>query len=121
MVEFTLVGILALAYVGMGLPLALRKVKRNYSYGFRLPKHAMNDDEIWYLVNELGGKHMVVTGIILFVLAVLLLVFQGKLMVVKPVLLLTLVVSMGGILFTWAKCKALTNSLADSKGLKRKK
>ena len=53
---------LLILYVGSGLlliilavPLIQRRVPPNIWYGFRLPQ-TLNDPEIWYAVNEYGGR-----------------------------------------------------------------
>ena len=53
--------------IGLGVPLARRRVPRNRWYGFRLGA-ALRDDEIWYAVNERSGRHLVVLGLTLMLL-----------------------------------------------------
>ena len=52
---------LGLFQVGIAVPLALRRVKRNYIYGVRLPK-TLSDDAIWYDANEYGGWQLLWSG-----------------------------------------------------------
>lgn len=53
--------------IGLGVPLARRRVPRNRWYGFRLGA-ALRDDEIWYAVNERSGRHLVILGLALMAL-----------------------------------------------------
>ena len=52
---------LGLLQVGIAVPLALWRVKRNYVYGVRLPK-TLSDDAIWYHANEYGGWQLIWSG-----------------------------------------------------------
>jgi len=60
---------LGLFQVGIAVPLALRKVKRNYIYGIRLPK-TLRDDAIWYDANEYGGRQLLWSGVASVILTV---------------------------------------------------
>lgn len=51
----------ALVFVGLVIPLILRRVPPNRFYGFRTPK-TMGDSEIWYPVNRLTGIWLVCEG-----------------------------------------------------------
>ena len=51
----------------VGLPLALKRIKPNGTYGFRTSK-TLADPEVWYSVNTIGGISFVITGIISIVL-----------------------------------------------------
>ena len=53
---------LGLLQVGIAVPLALRRVKRNYIYGVRLPK-TLSNDAIWYDANEYGGRQLLWSGL----------------------------------------------------------
>jgi len=55
------IGIVGLLFIGLGIPLILRKVPPNHWYGFRLSKRVYEPD-IWYPLNEYGGKLMVLIG-----------------------------------------------------------
>ena len=61
---------LGLLQVGIAVPLALRRVKRNYVYGVRLPK-TLRDDAIWYDANEYGGWQLLWSGTASVVLTVI--------------------------------------------------
>lgn len=68
MIVYVFAGILTSA---VSLPMINRKVKRNYWYGFRLPK-TLSSDEIWYPANEFAGKLLFVAGVITTVAAIVL-------------------------------------------------
>ena len=60
-------------YIGSGLlliilavPLIQRRVPPNIWYGFRIPQ-TLNDPEIWYAVNEYGGRGLLWVGVITIV------------------------------------------------------
>ena len=50
-------------FVVLGIPLALRMVPPNRWYGVRTAETLSNSD-VWYSVNALGGKAIVVAGIL---------------------------------------------------------
>jgi len=54
-------------FIGLGIPLAARKVPRNRVYGFRT-KATLADDDTWFRVNELAGRQMTALGVV-FVLS----------------------------------------------------
>lgn len=47
----------------IALPLALRKIKPNPYYGFRV-QTTLEDPEIWYAVNEHFGRRLILVGVI---------------------------------------------------------
>ena len=47
----------------IALPLALRKVRRNFVYGFRTPA-TLSDDRIWYEANAHFGRGLLVASIV---------------------------------------------------------
>lgn len=49
-------------FIALGVPLIQRRVPPNPYYGFRMPK-TLNNPDIWYPVNEHGGRLMVYVGI----------------------------------------------------------
>ena len=55
------IGTVGLLFIGLGIPLILRKIPPNHWYGFRLSKRVYQPD-IWYPLNEYGGKLMVLIG-----------------------------------------------------------
>lgn len=54
-----------------GLPLAMNRIKPNHLYGVRVRK-TLSNERIWYLANSYFGTRITLTGIISFVLAVVL-------------------------------------------------
>ncbi len=62
-----LFGLLALMLIGLGLPLARRRVAPNLWYGFRV-KATLEDEHVWYEVNEVAGRDLIATGALLLVL-----------------------------------------------------
>ncbi|WP_262693666.1 SdpI family protein [Kordiimonas aquimaris] len=50
-------------FIAMGIPLALDKVAPNHWYGFRTQR-TLESVEVWYSVNNIGGKSFIVAGII---------------------------------------------------------
>lgn len=66
---FALVGLL---FVGLGLPLAWRKIGPNWLYGFRTAK-TLGDPEIWYAANQAAGVALAIAGVVIAVFSMLLL------------------------------------------------
>ena len=62
--------IIGLVLVGLSIPLLLRKIPKNYYYGFRLRK-AFKSKENWYAINAYGSKWMIGCGAILAVIGAL--------------------------------------------------
>ena len=60
-----------LLLVGLSLPLIYRKVPPNYWYGFRV-RATLEDDKIWYPVNEYVAKRLFWVGIVTVVAAAVL-------------------------------------------------
>ena len=58
---------LPVTLVVIGLPLALKHIEPNGTYGFRTSK-TLADPEVWYSVNMIGGISFVIAGIISIVL-----------------------------------------------------
>jgi uncharacterized membrane protein len=58
---FSLVGVL---YIGLGIPLLLGRVRPNSWYGCRTRK-TMSDEKIWYAVNRVTGRGLIIAGIML--------------------------------------------------------
>jgi hypothetical protein len=75
--------VLLVMYVGMGLllsalaiPLMLRKVGPNPIYGFRV-KQTHEDPDVWYEVNAVAGKGMLVDGLIVVLASLVLAAVPG--------------------------------------------
>jgi len=60
---FTLVGIV---FIGLGIPLFLRRVPPNAWYGCRTSR-TLSDEKIWYAVNQVTGKDMILIGILVII------------------------------------------------------
>jgi drug/metabolite transporter (DMT)-like permease len=71
-------GVISLLFLGLGLPLANNKVPPNQWYGFRVSRYQYEDDEIWYAINEKGGKHFVFAGIAFLVYTAFCILFIGN-------------------------------------------
>ncbi|OHD57018.1 MAG: hypothetical protein A2Y33_08815 [Spirochaetes bacterium GWF1_51_8] len=59
----------AMLFFILGIPMAIRKVKPNQIYGART-KYTLMDEEIWYDVNAVAGKLLMVTGVVLAAIAI---------------------------------------------------
>ncbi|MFA7201507.1 MAG: SdpI family protein [Candidatus Paceibacterota bacterium] len=112
---FFIVGIL---FAIISLPLIYRKIPVNIVYGFRISKYVFIDKDIWYTVNELGGKYFFGIGIILLLLS-----FVS--MYASPELLYQILIPfeiafiITGVFYTWYKTLICTYSLARKKGHKK--
>jgi uncharacterized membrane protein len=58
---FSLVGVLC---IGLGIPLLRGRVRPNSWYGCRTQK-TLSDEKIWYAVNRVTGRDLIITGIML--------------------------------------------------------
>ncbi len=77
--------------IGLLIPLARGKVKRNVLYGFRL-KNAMKNDSNWYVINAMCAKLAIKFSIIPFTFIVISLIVDNILTVwVWPIVLLSYV------------------------------
>jgi len=67
-------GSIGLLFVGIGIPLALGKVRPNPWYGFRTAK-TLSSTSIWYAANHVAGIDLIIAGaaIVLGVAAIYLL------------------------------------------------
>lgn len=68
LVAFLLGGAL---FIALSVPLIKRKVKPNGWYGFRTPR-TLSDPEVWYPVNEFGGRRFLWVGVTEMVVALVL-------------------------------------------------
>jgi hypothetical protein len=71
-------GVIALLFIGLGFPLANRKIPPNRWYGYRVSRYQFEDDDIWYAVNQKGGLHFVFAGVGCLLLAATSALFIGK-------------------------------------------
>ena len=63
--------------IALGVPLLQGQVPPNSWYGFRTRK-TLSDEKIWYAVNRVAGKDMVLAGAIIIVSSLILLLFGGR-------------------------------------------
>lgn len=60
--------ITGLIFSGLSIPLIRRKVKINSWYGIRIPQ-TMDNEKVWYEVNEIVGKYIFVLGMLISILS----------------------------------------------------
>ena len=58
-------------FIGLGLPLALRRVRPNGWYGLRTPA-TFADEHVWYQANAISGRDFIALGFLLLVLPLVL-------------------------------------------------
>ena len=63
-----------LVFIGLSIPLVMRKIPMNHFYGFRLKK-SFTSDENCYNINQYGGRQLIFWSIPLLVLGVLTIFF----------------------------------------------
>ncbi len=105
-------------FVVIDLPLMYRKIPVNIFYGFLISKYVFMDKDIWYPVNELGGKYFFGTGIALLVVSILMLI-SGPTLIYYLFFPLGIAILFEGIGYTWYKTLKLTHKLAREKGHKK--
>jgi ABC-type antimicrobial peptide transport system permease subunit len=108
----------SLLALGFGLPLMLRKIRRNCYYGYRITRDVMSDDDIWYEVNAMGGRHMVTGSVFLGAIAMVSLAFVGDPGAQSTLVLITLVTTTAGMAYSTWRAYRLSNRLAADKGLR---
>jgi len=67
---FITVGILEII---LGFPLFLKKIPPNRIYGFRT-RALRNNTNLWYKINRICGKYLILSGILLVILNIILLI-----------------------------------------------
>ena len=72
---FSIVGIL---YIGLGIPLLLGRIPPNSWYGCRTQK-TLSSDEIWYPINRVTGRYMIVSGVAVILSALGVFIFRRSL------------------------------------------
>ena len=70
--------IVGLIYIGLGIPLLLGRVPPNSWYGCRTQK-TLSSDEIWYPVNRVTGRYMIVSGVAVILSAFGVFIFRSAL------------------------------------------
>ena len=109
---------LAILFILLGLPLFFKKVKRNYFYGYRVGHYAMIDDEIWYAVNQQGGRHLIVMGSLLAGNSFFAWLFLEHTQVQGIILNMDAIILIVGFIYSIIKGRNLNERLAIEKGLK---
>ncbi|KMK75896.1 SdpI family protein [Alkalihalobacillus pseudalcaliphilus] len=66
--------VLGAIFIGVGYPLWKRKVAPNELYGFRF-KRTLESEEVWYDVNEHGGRNFFFYGTATFLAGIVVLFF----------------------------------------------
>jgi uncharacterized membrane protein len=72
---FSLVGII---YIGLGIPLSLGRIPPNSWYGCRTQK-TLSSEEIWYPVNRVTGRYMIISGVTVILTALGVFIFRASL------------------------------------------
>ena len=57
-----------LLFVALGVPLRLGRVRPNFWYGCRTHQ-TLSDERVWYAVNRVTGRDMIVGGVVIFAAA----------------------------------------------------
>jgi uncharacterized membrane protein len=55
-------------FIALGIPLYKRRVPPNILYGCRTEK-SLSDEKIWYAVNRVTGRDLIVAGILVFLVS----------------------------------------------------
>jgi uncharacterized membrane protein len=63
--------------IALGVPLLQGQVSPNSWYGFRTRK-TLSDEKIWYAVNRVAGKDMILAGAIIILSSLILLPLGGR-------------------------------------------
>jgi uncharacterized membrane protein len=63
---FALVGVL---YIGLGIPLLQGRIPPNRFYGSRTKK-TLSDERIWYAVNRITGRDLIIGGVAVVITAI---------------------------------------------------
>lgn len=76
--------IIAIAFLATGLlvavlaiPMIMRKIKPNRLYGYRT-KTSLSHEDLWYPLNALAGKYMLVLGIVFIIAGTILLFLMDQ-------------------------------------------
>src|SRR5262245_16443157 len=107
-------GIIGVVFVLIGIPLAQRRVPRNTWYGYRI-RTTLKDDAIRYPVNERSGRHLIVVGGSLILVALIGLFFTGNDDTQRDLLILALALAVVGLAYSVWTCYALARELDRAK------
>jgi hypothetical protein len=87
--------------VALGVPLWLRRIPPNVFYGIRF-RSALADKDVWYELNALGGRNLLVIGVGYLVLLGIMLVFgralSAPVQLLVPTILLVIALILNTIL-----------------------
>lgn len=97
--------------IAVGAPLMGRKVMRNRWYGLRF-RSTLEADAVWYPVNELGGRHLVVLGGSLIFVGTVGLLFTGNETTQRDVLILAVAIFLAGVTCSVRSCWLLARDMA---------
>ena len=81
---FATVGIV---FIVIGIPLLQGKVKPNHWYGCRTQK-TLSDEKIWYAVNRVTGRDLIIGGFLLGISSLALFIFGGGMNATLAVIIL---------------------------------
>ena len=96
---FTFV-IIGVAFILLGIPLLLKKVKPNWFYGFRTPTSVKNKD-LWYKVNKQVGREFIIAGIIVILGSIFMLIFQPLLTIIQIIIISLILVHLSMIIIIY--------------------
>lgn len=115
-VFFLILAILTgILFIGLGVPLALRKVSPNHWYGLRIPA-TLSNEKVWYEANEHCGKHFILIGIGIIIVAIILDVLVAA--ILTKVLFwsgLVLISTFHMVFHQWRHANRLENKLSYNK------
>jgi hypothetical protein len=101
-------------HIALAIPLIRRRIKPNGLYGVRFPS-TMEDESVWYDMNERGGRHMVGISVVYMALLTVAWVFgQGWSLEVRFLVPL-------GVLAVALVCDAVFLGVASSRLLKQRR
>jgi|SRR5687767_3558300 len=110
---FSMVGVL---YIGLGIPLFLGRVPPNRLYGCRTKK-TLSNHKIWYAVNRVTGRDLIIGGAAVVVTALGIFLFGQALdpnratMILLTVLVSSVVVMGSTVYWLSARCKSGLSSV----------
>lgn len=67
---------LGIVFIGLGLLLMKYPPAKNYFYGYRT-RRAFLSDRNWYLAQKLGGKHLIISGVLFFVMLIVYIIVKS--------------------------------------------
>jgi hypothetical protein len=111
-------GLLAFLFIVIGLPLFFRKIKPNYFYGYRLSSYVIENDDIWYRINAIGGKHLVIIGSLVAAISISAVFYIGQTEIQNIFLAAGLTTSVIGIILSWGRTLYIANKMIKDKDLK---